>query len=381
MSTRQDRGLICVDGRMIGTAGGTGITTYSETVVAALCANGADPRVLRAVARDGHWRRRWAAVRRGARPVAATEDGYLGYDIFREAQVHFDLYGRVMPLQIAGPAGVMHWTYPVPLMALGWRNLYTIHDLIPLTNPELTSIDGSRHGRLIRAVTAVADRVVTVSEASRRAILALPGMKPDRVDDCSQAVVVTRPARPIPPGLVQGRYFLFCGLIEPRKNLVRLAEAYRRSGADWPLVLAGPAGWCGTAVRTMIDGGKDAASAGRIIWQPYLPRDELLALLAGAGSLLFPSLAEGFGLPVVEAMALGVPVMTADRGALSEVSDGSASTVDVTDVDAMARCIARLCTDAVYRGDLSMRGRERAGAFGVKAFGSRLLQSYAKAIN
>jgi glycosyltransferase involved in cell wall biosynthesis len=106
----------------------------------------------------------------------------------------------------------------------------------------------------------------------------------------------------------------------------------------------------------------------------------LLGLIANARALLFPSLAEGFGLPVVEAMALGTPVLTSDRGALAEIAGGAALTVDPTRVDAMAAALARLVSDDALVRALVDRGRVRAATFSTDRFVARLAAVYGNAL-
>src|SRR5688572_5232337 len=125
---------ICVDGRMLGTCT-TGVGTYAETLVAALRCGSIHPLILSAdrPVRSYRWHRarRWArAVRTGHRFARHEAQDKLSAesDLFREAQVFFNIHGRLMPVATNAPAGIMHWTYPVPLYLHGWRNVYTVHD-------------------------------------------------------------------------------------------------------------------------------------------------------------------------------------------------------------------------------------------------------------
>jgi hypothetical protein len=92
-------------------------------------------------------------------------------DAFRLAQVYFDVHNRPLPVRVPGPPGIMHWTYPVPLVLLGWRNVYTVHDTIPLAHPELTPIDRKRYQRLLQQLGKFAASFITVSNAARDQIL------------------------------------------------------------------------------------------------------------------------------------------------------------------------------------------------------------------
>ncbi|WP_156678428.1 glycosyltransferase family 4 protein [Sphingomonas profundi] len=365
---------IAMDARMLG-EGGTGVSTYARSLAAALVRIADAPLVVRS---DGARRARLLrALPPGARRLVpggghgGISEGLVGRDIFRVAQVHFDLYGRPLPLRAPGPPGIMHWTYPVPLRLLGWRNVYTVHDAIPLDQPDLTPINVRRHARLLRAIMRDAAAIVTVSDDARGAIAAATGCDPAFVANCAQPVILPCEPPPPPAEFAPGSYFLFCGSIEPRKNLARLAAAHRASGTALPLLIAGPDGWRAEEVTAAI-----AAGGGHVVRLPYQGRDALIGLVAHARALLFPSLAEGFGLPVAEAMALGTAVMTSAGGALAETAGGAALLVDPQDIAAMAGAIADLGRNDALVADLAERGRVRAADFSLDRFAARLRRFY-----
>lgn len=386
-------GQVCIDGRMLG-VGGTGVAMYAEVLASCLFATGASPAVLV----DGHRMhpspptsrlRRWCSALRGGARWIERQDGappqwqsanfdrfWSAPDIFREAQIFFNIHGRLMPLRCGAPPAIMHWTYPVPLYLEGARNLYTIHDLIPAQHPGLTPISPRRHARLLRRIGQVAHRLVTVSEASRAVLIAQFGCSPDAVVNTYQAVhVPVQRDPPLPAGLTTGEYFLFCGTVERRKNLVRLIEAFQRSGITTPLVIAGPDGW----------GAEDVAHTLKQATVPIRriggqPRDTIIGLIRRARGLCFPSLAEGFGLPVAEAMTLGTPVLTSNQGALAEIAGGAALMVDPLDVEAIAGAIRRLDDDRHLRDQLRAAGFERARMFAADAYAERLRLLYVQAM-
>lgn len=365
---------VCVDGRMLG-GGATGVGRYADTLFEAYRQAGAEPLVLSADGRRGRLRHWAGAV--GPGPRRASLDGASGRlsasgELFRQAQTFFDLHRRPMPVVTDGPAGVMHWTYPVPLRMQGWRNVYTVHDVIPLNQPSLTPIDGRRHRRILRALARTADRLITVSEASRDDIIGALGCSPHLVTSAPQGVAPLPAGGPLQPGLSPGGFYLFCGSIEPRKNLVRLIEAHAASGAARPLVVAGPDGWRADEILPRL------AGRAAVIRLPYQTRESLGALLRDARALLFPSLAEGFGLPVIEAMLAGVPVLTSARGALRETAGGAALLVDPCDEAAMAAAIARLDQDEGLVASLIDAGRRRAAAFSLPDYAARLAAIHAE---
>ena len=368
---------LCVDGRML-VAGATGVSRYAQTLVETLPFLGGRPLVLTDTAPGGRLARLAVAVRGGERRVVVTanEGGnrprgrapeqLRGTHIFRAAQVRFSLLGRMLHVRSGGQPGIMHWTYPVPIRMAGWINIYTVHDVIPLDRPELSGVDPVRLRAILTRIVASGDRVLTVSKASRDRIIAQLGIAPGRVSNCYQAVVPEDGVPDdLPPGLKPDGFFLYCGMDEPRKNLARLVAAHAASVTPLPLVLVGAG-----------EGG----SPGRVVRLCYQPRRTLAALQRHARAVLFPSLAEGFGLPVVEAMACGTPVLTSGRGALREVAGDAALLVDPEDEGAIARGIARLTIDDALCGQLAAAGLRRASQFSQARFAARLRAVYARAI-
>jgi glycosyltransferase involved in cell wall biosynthesis len=160
------------------------------------------------------------------------------------------------------------------------------------------------------------------------------------------------------------RFILYVGTIEPRKNLPRLLEAFarRRIAGDLvhQLVCVGPYGWLSEDVERQIDrlGVRDA-----VRFTGYVPFDDLPAIYNLAEMFVFPSVYEGFGLPVVEAMACGTPVLTGPVAALAEVAGDAAERIDPLDADTLGEAIVRLAADRDRREALSKAGLERARAF------------------
>ena len=184
-----------------------------------------------------------AAARPWRRAAIMSTHGFLVPDVFREAQVFFDIHKRPMPIGLPGPPGIMHWTYPLPLRVLGWRNLYTVHDVLPLDPAIPSPVNGPRLRRLLDALRASGGEFATVSEAARVQIVARMGWPAESVTCCHQAIDVAGADKgPLPGNLQPGGYLLYVGAVEARKNLHRLLDAYRASGITTPLVISGPDG-------------------------------------------------------------------------------------------------------------------------------------------
>ncbi len=158
-------------------------------------------------------------------------------------------------------------------------------------------------------------------------------------------------------------YALHVGTLQPRKNLARLLEAYARiqpGGLPWDLVLAGGTGWGGQDLAGL---ARSLGIAQRVHFLGYVPDRDLPVLLWGAHLFVFPSLFEGFGLPVLEAQQMGVPVMCANNSALPEVAGDAAILVDPLDVEALAQAMLRLSRDEALRQELIAKGYENVKRF------------------
>jgi glycosyltransferase involved in cell wall biosynthesis len=167
-------------------------------------------------------------------------------------------------------------------------------------------------------------------------------------------------------------YVLFVGTVEPRKNLPRVLEAFRGLGRDDVLlVLAGPRGWKEDVADAAVDGG--------VRWLGAVARGDLGGLYTGAAAFVYPSLLEGFGLPVLEAMAHGTPVVTSAGTATAEVAGDAALLVDPLDTDAIAEGVDRVLRDPELSERLRSRGRIRAGGFTWERSAELAVEVYAEA--
>jgi glycosyltransferase involved in cell wall biosynthesis len=269
------------------------------------------------------------------------------------------------------PGDIFHATNHIfPYRLRTARTVLTIHDLTLLLFPEWHPA-----ARLALMAPALepsarrADRIVAPSQATRNDILKLLPVEPERVLVIPEGIDATFTpgaghevaARLAPLGLRAGEYLLFLGTIEPRKNLVRLLQAVELVGPEiGPLVLAGGRGWNNAPIRAAL---ARLGRAGRVRDLGYVPDDLRPTLLAGARAFVYPSLYEGFGLPPLEAMACGTPVLTSNVSALPEVMGDAALFVDPEDVSELATALVRMWHDDTLRADLRARGLARARQF------------------
>ncbi len=239
----------------------------------------------------------------------------------------------------------------------------TVHDLFPLHFPE--EYPRLRHyfRTWVPLVLRHSRAVVTISQASRDDLVRFYRVPAERIFVALCGYDRSR-FTPAGAGAAGGEpYALYVGNVMPHKNLLRLVEAFamatRRQPARLVIRGRGPAAHV-EAVRARID----ALGLGpRTDWQPYAPADELAALYRGARLLVLPSLAEGFGLTALEAMACGTPVVAADRSSLPEVVGDAGLLVDPLDVGQLADAIGRLLADDRLHSDLRARGLARCPRF------------------
>jgi glycosyltransferase involved in cell wall biosynthesis len=270
-----------------------------------------------------------------------------------------------------GRLDLTHSATPLPLPTKG-RTIVTVCDLFFMEDPDQADREARRvFLRKTAAALRRADGVLTISEFSRRGILerfALPAEKV-RATPLGLSPVFRAPADAARvAGLrreldLTGPFLLFVGATEPRKNLPRLLEAIgllRDRGRVVPLVIAGRPGGDQARVLDAIRRGK-LESIVRLAG--YRPDEDVRALYDAATALVFPSLAEGFGLPLLEAMACGLPAAVSGVSALPEIGGEAALYFDPTDAAGLAAAIVRLLDDENLRRDLGEKGRRRARGF------------------
>lgn len=312
--------------------------------------------------------------------------------LFQLAEGRFQALGRMTTVHMPDPPAVMHWTYPVPVRMAGSRNIYTLHDLVPLKLPHTTRDDKTYYRKLIATITRTADHIATVSEASRADIISMFDVDPERVTNTYQssplpdAITASTEAEDhatikslfdLPP---RG-FFLFFGAADPKKNLGRIVDAYLASDTRKPLVIVSSRDWgMAEATGALGPGGTvyGRKPEQQIMQLRYLPRDLLFRLIRSARAVLFPSLYEGFGLPALEAIQLGTPVVGSTTSSLPEVVGDGGLLVDPYDTSAIAEAIRKIDQDDALVARLSAAGLVQAQRFSDEAFAGRLAALYAR---
>jgi glycosyltransferase involved in cell wall biosynthesis len=232
----------------------------------------------------------------------------------------------------------------------------TFHDLFVLTAGYSTPEFRERFARQAREAAARADIIIAVSDFTRSQVVSQLGVNPARVRVIHHGVR----ALPAPSGKTREKVILCAGAIQKRKNTASLVEAFEAADPSWRLVLIGSSGYGADAIHARI-----AASPARdrISVLGYVSSAELAAWYACSSVFAFPSLDEGFGIPVLEAMAAGVPVLTSNRSALPEVAGDAALLVNPENLDELTTALRRITEDPGLRKDLVQRGSARARLF------------------
>lgn len=238
------------------------------------------------------------------------------------------------------------------------RAIATFHDLFVMTGEYSTPEFRARFTAQARDAAQRADAVIAVSEFTRRQVISLLEVDPAKVH------VVHHGIRKLagPGGAPTGRekVILNVGAIQKRKNIARLVESFETLPPPWQLVLSGSSGYGAEEILARIESSR---ARDRIQVTGYVSAEKLAGWYARAAVFAFPSLDEGFGMPVLEAMAAGVPVITSNRSALPEVAGDAALLVDPEDTQAIGNALRELALNQDLCRDLTRRGTARAQEF------------------
>lgn len=294
----------------------------------------------------------------------------------------------IAPLLLRGTADLYHGCLNVAPLLSPVPTVITIHDLAFIRFPQTFRAYNRIYLDLATRLSARrASRILAVSEHTKREVVGLLGIPPERV------IVTPNAARnhfrpPAPAAIEQlrsrhglpERFVLYVGTLEPRKNLTTLLEAFAlvsRSVPDVPLLIGGGKGWMYEPIFARLE---QLNLRDRVKFAGYLPEEELPLWYAAATVFVFPSIYEGFGMPPLEAMACGTPVITSNTSSLPEVVGDAGLMVSPTDPVALAEAIRRVLVDADLRAELRQRGLARARRFSWADTAAKTLVAYREAV-
>ncbi|HKT50340.1 MAG TPA: glycosyltransferase family 1 protein [Candidatus Angelobacter sp.] len=279
---------------------------------------------------------------------------------------------------------VFHCQYILP-PRVKCKTVVTIHDLAHERYPQFSPrMEGVRMRRLVPRSARRADRIITVSEHSADDLVSLYGVPRSKITVAYQA-----PSPRFKPGNksaaqeelkakygISSPFLLYVGRLQARKNLIRMVEAFarvRETHPDLKLVLVGKPDLHHEQLLAKVD---ELALKEAVLFSGYIASDDLPVFYNAAESFVFPSIFEGFGLPVMESMASGVPTITARGSCLEEIVDDGALLIDPLSVDAITAAITRVLENSDLRRDLIARGLRRSTCFSTAAFAAKVLDAY-----
>jgi glycosyltransferase involved in cell wall biosynthesis len=315
-------------------------------------------------------------------------------NLFERAHRAFHYFGRTLTVNLGTSVEIVHWTYPLPIRVKGAKNVYTLHDLVPLRLPYTTLDNKYVYQKLMQQIVRVADHVVTVSENSKKDIVELLGIPENKVTNTYESVEIPNSYLDRPVDELKGElkgafrlqyknYLLFYGAIEPKKNVGRIIEAYLGSNVDKPLVIAGLSAWKSDQELRLLTGieGEKLLRMRRVIRIPYLSFSQLVSLIRGALAVVFPSLYEGFGLPILESMVCGTPVITSNLGSMKEIGGDAALLVDPYNTREIKEAIIAMVSSSSLQSEKSMLGYKVAVCYSNERYRGRLERLYEKVGN
>jgi glycosyltransferase involved in cell wall biosynthesis len=353
-----------------------GIGRYTREIVAALAARDAATRYRLFVAAGG--------------PVAKENPGpNFEWRTTRLSRRWLErLWYRLrlpLPVEVwAGRFDLFHQPdFVLPPVLPGVRTIVTIHDLSFVRQPDSVMPGMGRYlNTWVPRSVAQADHVIAVSEATRQDVLDLYGAPPEKVSVIYHGVrpqfqPVTEPARLAAVrqkyGLGQAPVILSVGTVQPRKNYRRLIQAFARLEPTHTLVIAGGKGWQYQAILAEAD---KPGLAGRVHFPDFVADEDLPALYSAADLFVYPSLYEGFGLPALEAMACGAPVVCSNSSSLPEVVGKAAILVDPLNPDAIAAAMQQVLADTAWQQKMGAAGQAQAAHFTWDGVAAQLQHLY-----
>lgn len=331
-----------------------------------------------------------------ALPTAADESGN-GYGLKRAIQKNFlavEAYRLLMPLlrkrALKNHGDFLYHSPNYYLPPFAGRSVATFHDLSPFTWSHCHAPQLVRYlQKELKATLVRADALITDSEYTRKELAEYFSWPIERIHTvplASSAEFHPRSADELSStlsrhGLTVDGYSLFVGTIEPRKNIETLLDAYSRLPIEvrkrWPLVLTGYHGWRNESIHQRLE---SARREGWAFYLGFVPSEDLPLLFAGARLFTFPSLYEGFGLPVLEAMSSGVPVVCSNSSSLPEVAGDAALMCEAKDTETLTGLIQRGLEDEAWRSSAVEQGLLHAARFSWERCAMETLEVYRKVV-
>jgi glycosyltransferase involved in cell wall biosynthesis len=308
---------------------------------------------------------------------------------YKTADKMYKYFDKVSEIYLPEKIDIWHATYPIPIRIKGAKKITTVHDLIPLRLPYTTLDDKENFYKKVGNAIADSEVVVTVSENSKQDLLKYFDADPDKIVVTYQPIAL-EPLNPVEQdaspeylkrfNLEFRNYILFVGAIEPKKNVGRLLDAYASLETDMPLVIVGKKAWSWENEIGRLQYLFDKDSQGSVKMLEYVSTESLKHLYYGAYCFVFPSLYEGFGLPPLEALTFGCPVITSLTSCLPEVCGNAALYVDPYNVNDIKQKMIDLLGNPDLRNQLSAAGKEVVDYFSMENYLKRLQSAYSKAL-
>jgi glycosyltransferase involved in cell wall biosynthesis len=308
-------------------------------------------------------------------------------DLFQRAYYCFSKTGKLWEVQLPAECHTFHASYPLPFRIRNARLVASIHDLIPLALPSSTLDNKGTHFRLLSTLCQTADKLSTLSQFVKDELIRTFPVNPEKI-------VVTTMTTDIPAqvqalseadlqailqqnfGLHFRQYFVFLSALAPHKNLTRLLSAYLTLPSALPLIIIGKDGWLVEEQIALLKQIEALPAGKKVIRLGYLPRELMLLLVRGARMLLSPSLYEGFGVPALEAMTLGTPVLASNTTALPEVCGPAAEYVDPYSIESIRAGLLSAQSESRL-ADLRTAGIAQAKTYSLERYTERLRALYA----
>lgn len=308
---------------------------------------------------------------------------------YEQADANFSLFNKITNIYLPEKMDIWHATIPMPIRIKGTKMITTVHDLIPLRLP-YTTLDNKKdfYGKVRYALKESA-LVIAVSEHTKKDLLTYFDADPDRIFVTYQPVTL-KPLQASPADITEylqrykleyQNYLLFVGAIEPKKNLGRLLEAYATLDTDLPLVIVGKKAWSWEEELSKMSYLFANDSRRQVKFLEYVPLESLRYLYSGAYCFLFPSLYEGFGLPPLEAMTMGCPVITSNASCLPEVCGPAALYVNPYDSTDIRQKMEQMLGDRPLRDQLAKAAQQNAAQYSTENYLHRLHQAYLRVLS